>query len=109
MGYHVTTVTPQGLLSVFDQGLTTWKSLHFVAPDSPTTPPSLAFNLIADPVQQALQSNQLFMVAADGALLLANTDLNYWLTSAALRDLTALPDSLRPTTAVMTKPISDAQ
>jgi hypothetical protein len=98
-------VTPQGLLAQFTTDLASWKQLSLVPlptgvePD----PPSLAFNDLGDEMRQALQASELFVVAADGELLPAAADLNYWLTDAAISDLEELPAGERPPDAVMKK------
>ncbi|MDQ3725230.1 MAG: hypothetical protein M3335_04970, partial [Actinomycetota bacterium] len=90
--------TPQGLLADFSADLTQWKRLSLVpepAPPDPA-PPSLAFNDLGDDLRQAFQSNELFMVAADGEKLAGAAKLEYWLDEAALGDLEALPPEKAP-------------
>lgn len=81
-------VTPQGILAQFQSG--TMTSLILSKAPVAGQLPQLAFNQPSDTFRGALQSNQLFMVACDGALLLQNIDLNYWITEDVLGDLTRL-------------------
>lgn len=93
--------TPQGLLAQLTTDLASWKLLSLVALPAAPSPPELALNNIGGELRQAVQANELFVVAADGAKLAAAADLNYWLTDAALGDLAALPDAVRPPSAVI--------
>jgi hypothetical protein len=103
----VTGATPQGLLSEFTSDLASWRVLSFVplpaAPPDPPPPPALALNNVRGDLRQAVQANELFVVAVDPTQLLAAADLNYWLDDTAFGDLTALPDGQRPPAEVITK------
>ena len=80
--------TPQGLLAGFDGN--NWASLT-LSPAAPgTTLPRLAFNSPSPAFSSALQSNQLFLVAANPTVLQKNADFNYWITDAVLGDLARL-------------------
>ncbi|MDQ1744670.1 MAG: hypothetical protein QOE23_3009, partial [Pseudonocardiales bacterium] len=80
--------TPQGLLAGFDGS--NWATLT-LSPAAPGTAlPRLAFNSPSAKFQSALQSNQLFLVAANPAELQENSDFNYWITDAVLGDLARL-------------------
>jgi len=95
-----TAITPQGLLANFTSNLSVWNQLTFV-PVPRNTPPALALNNLHGPLRQAMQTSQLFMVAADGVLFSQSTDLNYWITDAVLNDLAALPPNQRPPDSVL--------
>lgn len=83
--------TPQGLLAGFDGS--SWASLT-LSPAAPgTTLPRVAFNSPSAKFQNALQSNQLFLVAANPTVLQENADFNYWITDAVLGDLARLSGS----------------
>ena len=88
-GAGQTAVTPQGLLAEFS-ATGTWENIQISPAISANTLPRLAFNTPSQTFHGALQSNQLFMVAADGALLMQNCDLNYWITDDVLGDLVRL-------------------
>lgn len=80
--------TPQGLLASFIGS--TWASIT-LSPAAPgTTLPRLAFNSPSTTFHSALQSNQLFLVAANSTELQNNADFNYWITDAVLGDLARL-------------------
>ncbi|WP_350334297.1 hypothetical protein [Coralliovum pocilloporae] len=81
-------VTPQGIKARFNS--TTMTALLLSPEQAGAQLPQLAFNTPSDTFRQALQSNQLFLVAADGTLLQNNVDLNYWITQDVLGDLTRL-------------------
>jgi hypothetical protein len=81
-------VTPQGVLARFQDA--TLSSLILSPPAASTLLDQLAFNTPSAAFRGALQSNQLFLVACDGALLLDNCDLNYWITQDVLGDLARL-------------------
>lgn len=97
---NITAVTPQGLLATFSSDLAAWTQLTF-QPIPPSAPPALALNNLSGPLRQAMQTNQLFMVAVDGSLFSQYTDLNYWITDAVLNDLAALPANQRPPVSVL--------
>jgi hypothetical protein len=97
----VVAVTPRGLRAGFDAGVTSWQSLQLASTGPGTNPPPLELLSIRDDLRNALLSNELFIVVADPAPLLANADLNYWVTDAALGDLRALPAATRPNAAVL--------
>jgi len=80
--------TPQGLLATFVDS--TWTSLELSPAATGTVLPRLAFNTPSATFRSALQSNQLFLVAADPEELQANSDFNYWITDAVLGDLARL-------------------
>ncbi|HEU5270931.1 MAG TPA: hypothetical protein VFU36_13485, partial [Jatrophihabitans sp.] len=84
-------ITPQGLLADFVDD--TWASLTLSPAESATVLPRLAFNLPSSTFRTALQSNQLFLVAANPVELLDNSDFNYWITDAVLGDLARLSGS----------------
>ena len=81
-------VNPQGLLATFTGN--TWSSLVLCPPVPGTVLPQLAFNGPSTTFRAALQSNQLFLVAANPTVLAANADFNYWVTDAVLGDLARL-------------------
>jgi len=81
-------VTPQGILASFLGN--TWQSVTLSPPLSGAPLPQLAFNLPSAKLRGALQSNQLFLVIADGALMMQNAGFNYWITDAVLGDLNRL-------------------
>jgi hypothetical protein len=100
----VTGVTPRGLLAGFAAGLGTWESIQLASYTdgaTPGVPPPVELLTLGAPLRAAFLSNQLCLVAADAGLLLRNTDLNYWVTPAALADLAALPPGERPSDAVL--------
>lgn len=99
-GTDVQAATPRGLLATFDPTLATWKTLQLVASQT-SAPPPLELLALGTDLRAAMLSNQLFMVVADAALLLDETDLNYWVTDAAMDDLRALPPDQRPSEAVL--------
>lgn len=99
-GGNVSAITPQGLLASFSPNLSLWSQLSLV-PLPQNTPPALALNNLKGALRQAMQTNQLFMVAADGSLFSQSTDLNYWITDAVLNDLAALPANQRPPASVL--------
>ncbi|HJV41707.1 hypothetical protein [Caulobacter sp.] len=84
----VPAVTPQGMLATFEGS--TWRSVILSPAKAQTTLPQLAFNTPGADLRDALQANQLFLVAADGARLMTGADYNYWITDAVLGDLTRL-------------------
>jgi len=81
-------VTPQGVLASFTDN--TWTSLVFSPAAPGTRLPRLAVNSPSDTFRSALQSNQLFLVAANPVELQANAEFNYWITDAVLGDLARL-------------------
>lgn len=93
--------TPQGLLARFKAGETAWDLVTLVPLPAPPAPPSLAFNQVRGAFREAFQSNQLFLVAANGPTFAGGSDLYYWITPAVLNDLYALPDSERPPDPVL--------
>lgn len=84
-------ITPQGLLADFADS--TWTSLTLAPAEPGTVLPRLAFNLPSSTFRTALQSNQLFLVAANPVELLDNSEFNYWITEAVLGDLARLSGS----------------
>jgi len=81
-------ITPQGLLADFVDNTWTSLTLSPAAPD--TVLPRLAINSPSATFRSALQSNQLFLVAANPDEFQANADFNYWITDAVLGDLARL-------------------
>jgi hypothetical protein len=81
-------VTPQGILASFSGN--SWVSVTLSPAQQGAVLPQLAFNAPSAALRGALQSNQLFLVAADGALLMQNAGFNYWITDAVLGDLNRL-------------------
>lgn len=93
-------VTPQGILGSFKAGA--WASITLCPARDGTVLPQLAFNTPSTTFHSALQSNQLFMVATDGALLMQNSEFNYWITPAVLGDLARLSGAEAVPTPVIT-------
>ena len=84
-------VTPQGVLANFTDDV--WESIVLSPARAGSETPQLAFNLPSARLRGALQSNQLFLVAADGALLMENSGFHYWITDSVLGDLARLTGS----------------
>lgn len=81
-------VTPQGVLaSIADSTLA---AITFSPAAVSNSLPQLAFNAPSAKFRSALQSNQLFLVAANPTELMANAGFNYWITEAVLGDLARL-------------------
>jgi len=99
-GATVNAVTPQGILANFDGA--TWNSVVLSPAKTGAVLPQLAFNNPSTDFRSALQSNQLFLVAANGPLLMANAGYNYWITDAVLGDLTRLTGAEAVPPAVVT-------
>ncbi|MDQ2837147.1 MAG: hypothetical protein M3Y89_06960, partial [Actinomycetota bacterium] len=81
-------VTPQGMLATFADSTLTAITLSPTAAGLPL--PQLAFHNPSAKFRSALQSNQLFMVAANPTELMTNAGFNYWITEAVLGDLARL-------------------
>lgn len=99
-GQPTQAITPQGLLAGFLDN--TWASLTLSPAEPATVLPRLAFNLPSTTFRSALQSNQLFLVAANPVELRDNSDFNYWITDAVLGDLARLSGSEAVPTDVIT-------
>jgi hypothetical protein len=83
----VVSTTPSGILVTLDQTLTQWKTVVFgnsPASASPDNQPRLfGFANVQGGFRAAIQTNKLFSVIADPALLSASADLTYRLNNDA--------------------------
>ena len=92
-------ITPQGLLAGFVDN--TWTTLILSPAEPGTVLPKLAFNTPSLTFRSGLQSNQLFLVAANPLELQAKSDFNYWITEAVLGDLARLSGTEAVPTSVI--------
>lgn len=105
-------VTPQGLVVALDDNLLQWRSLS-LANTPPTQPdprrvlpqPDGAGRLeladVSGPFQAVMQSNQLFLVAADPVELQRHCSVRYRLAESAFDELAALPAGERGPDALL--------
>ncbi|MET0555731.1 MAG: hypothetical protein ABW221_22015 [Vicinamibacteria bacterium] len=87
-------VTPQGLLSTFSPDLSEWRSLLLARADRGAQ--ALMLTSVRDRLQEALLSNQLFLVVSSPERLLRHASVTYRVTDEAVRAFAALSPAPPP-------------